>query len=517
MTGRVRRPGRGARRGLGVAAVIATVALVASGCLPGLPAPTATSTPTGERVAPGLERYYHQELVWSACGAMQCATAIAPMDWADPEQGTDIELALVRQPATGGDPVGSLIVNPGGPGASGVDFVRDSIDYAVGDAIQRRFDVVGLDPRGVGASTAIDCGGAPVLDEYLYSVPDAEFGSDAWIAALRDGSRAFGAACAAHSGELLAHVDTASAARDLDMLRAALGDDRLDYLGYSYGTLLGAVYAELFPERTGRLVLDGAIDPAATDVDMSVAQAAGFERAFDAYAAWCGEQDDCPFDGDVAAIRASVGALLATIAASPLAAADGREVGAQTMFTAIILPLYSRSTWPALSELFATTLRGDPASALSLADAYNGRGADGTYASNLTEAFTSIFCLDARSDASLPAVREQEARVLAAAPLFGPFMAYGSTGCADWPVPAVRAREPIVAAGSADILVIGTTRDPATPYEWAATLAGTLEHGHLVSFDGDGHTAYNKGSACVDDAVESFLLDGVVPAADPHC
>ena len=517
MTDRARRLRR-APRILASAALALAVASGASGCVPGLfPTGSATSTPTGEDVAPGLERYYGQALEWTPCGAMQCATAIAPRDWSDPDPATDIELALVRQPATGGDRIGSLLVNPGGPGASGVDLVADGIDYAVSDDLQRRYDIVGFDPRGVGASTAIDCGGSEVLDAFLYDVPDARFASDDWIAAVGDAARDFGASCLEHSGDLLGAVDTASAARDLDMLRAALGDERLHYLGYSYGTLLGAVYADLFPQRTGRLVLDGAIDPAATDFDMSLAQARGFEGAFDAYLAWCLGQSDCPFTGSVAAARDRTARLLASLAASPLAAADGREVGGSTMFTAIILPLYNESTWSALSTLFADTLAGDPETALMLADAYNGRAADGTYDGNITEAFIAITCLDSRTPGDLATIREQEAALRAGAPLFGPYMAFGGALCNNWPVPAVRDREPIVAAGSADILVIGTTGDPATPYEWAVTLAGTLENGHLVTFEGEGHTAYNQGNACVDGTVDAFLLDGTVPSGDPRC
>lgn len=504
------------RRSAAAVAIAGVVALALSACLPST-GPIPPSTGTGERVEAALEPYYGQTLEWEWCGAMQCTTATAPMRWDAPDTATDIELALVRQPATGGDPLGTLFVNPGGPGASGVDFIAGSVDYAVADALQQRYDIVGFDPRGVGASSAVDCGPSEVLDDYLYTVPDATYGSDEWIAAIGAAAREFGASCLEHSGELLANVDTASAARDLDMLRSVLGDERLNYLGYSYGTLLGAVYADLFPQRTGRLVLDGAIDPAASDVDQSLAQAQGFERAFDAYAQWCLEQAECPFTGSVADARDDVADLLAAVAASPLRAADGREVGSATMFTAIIVPLYNRVAWPQLNELFAASLRADPSAALATADQYNNRGADGEYSSNIMKAFTGIFCLDERSDASLATVRAEEDRIVDAAPLFGQSMAYGAVTCSQWPVPAVRDREPIVAAGSADILVIGTTRDPATPYEWAQTLAGTLERGHLITYDGDGHTAYNKGSACVDDAVEAFLIEGTVPSSDPRC
>ncbi|MFT4284680.1 MAG: alpha/beta hydrolase [Protaetiibacter sp.] len=510
---------RASGRPVRVAAAVVAATLLLSGCVSWFQPsrPSATSTPTGEDVPAELAPFYHQVLRWTGCGdGLQCTTATAPLDWAQPA-GDTIELALIRQPATGGHARGSLLVNPGGPGGSGVDFIRDSIDFATSDTLQREFDVVGFDPRGVGASTPIDCTSDAVgLDAFIYGIVPGERGSDAWIAASEQKNRAFGQGCLEHTGALLEHVDTVSAARDLDLLRAVLGDATLDYLGYSYGTYLGARYAELFPGKAGRLVLDGAIDPSATEFDVTLTQARGFEGALTAYLEDCLGRDECPFTGSTDAARARIAGLLRQLDVRPIRAADGRELGASTMFSAVILPLYNRGNWNYLDELFADTFAGRVDTAFFLADVYNDREADGSYSSNGTEAFISINCLDYPSDGDPATMRAQAAELAAAAPVFGPWMAYGGTQCPQWPFLSTLERGPITAPGSPDILVVGTTNDPATPYVWAQALAAQLARGHLVTHRGEGHTAYGD-SACVTGVVDAFLVDGTVPAADPMC
>lgn len=439
------------------------------------------------------------------------------MDWANPT-GDTINLALVRQPALSGHSQGSLLVNPGGPGGSGFEFIRDSVNYATDDELQQHFDIVGFDPRGVGRSTAVRCYTDPAeLDSYIYDITPGKVGSDEWIAALAASSKQFGKRCLKLTGPFLGLVDTESAARDLDLLRAILGDKKLNYVGYSYGTLLGTVYAGLFPGKTGRLVLDGAVDPAASDFEGTATQAKGFESALHAFLKDCPHHKDCPFHGTVDEDLADIRALLDNLDASPLPGSDGRELGSSTMFIAIIFPLYDHDSWGALRTLFADVFKGDTDRAFYYADTYNGRNSDGTYANNQTEAFISINCLDEHGHPSAAEMRREAAQLKKIAPVFGPQMSYGGTGCANWPVPPKRVPAPIVAPGSADILVIGTTNDPATPYQWAVTVARTLEHGHLITFTGEGHTAYNKSNACVNDAVDNYLIHGVVPTADPQC
>ena len=508
-----------ARRGMRALAAATAAAVLLTGCVSWfMPSrPSTTSTPTGEDVPAELVPFYHQVLTWTGCGAgMQCTTVTAPLDWSDPG-GDTIELALIRQPATGGKARGSLLINPGGPGGSGVSYVRDSIDYAASETLQREFDVVGFDPRGVGASTPVTCTATDAeLDEFIYGIIPGERGSDAWIAAAEDDFRAFGEGCLEHTGPLLAHVDTISAARDLDLLRAVLGDEQLSYLGYSYGTYLGARYAELFPERAGRLVLDGAIDPSVSESEVNLTQARGFESALDAYLEDCLGRSDCPFDGTLQAARTRIAQLLRDLEAKPLVGDDGRRLGAGTMFNAIILPLYNRGNWTYLDELLVETMDGGTDTAFFLADIYNDRDASGAYSNNGTEAFLAINCLDYPSDGDPATMRAQAAQLAREAPVFGPWMAFGGTQCPQWPFPSTNERGPITAPGSPDILVVGTTNDPATPYLWAQALASQLERGHLVTYRGEGHTAYGT-SECVTDVVDDFFLDGVVPAADPMC
>jgi pimeloyl-ACP methyl ester carboxylesterase len=499
------------------------VTTLLTGCLQWFLPPTVSSTsqPTGEDVDADLAEFYHQVLTWESCGGgMQCATARAPMDWANPAAAS-IELALVRHPATG-TRLGSLLVNPGGPGGSGYDFVFDSVDFATSARLQSSYDIVGFDPRGVGRSSAVSCYDDPAfLDEFNYGDGTTDqagpIGSDAYIAELAANNAEFAAACLEFTGPLLQFVDTVSAARDLDLLRAVLGDEKLNFLGYSYGTFLGATYADLYPQNTGHLVLDGAVDPSTTEYEVTETQAVGFENAFRAYLADCLTRDDCPFGGSVDAAMSYTGDLLQRLNETPIRGDDGRLLWGSTMFVAIILPLYNQESWPALDVLFFEIQSGLTGQAFYLADYYNGRDSDGTYLDNSTEAFLSINCLDYDDPVSNDSMRAEAAQLAAAAPIFGPVMSYGGTLCESWPFPSTRERVAIAAAGSADILVVGTTNDPATPYVWAVALAEQLQNGHLVTYEGEGHTAYTTGNPCVLDAVDSFFIDDVVPDADPMC
>ncbi len=516
------RPGRsGARRRATrttLVAIAAIAALTLTGCVTWfLPAKQShTSTPVREDVPAAVRPFYQQVLSWKSCASgKQCATAKAPLDWNDPSAG-EVDLALIRQQAKG-TKQGSLLVNPGGPGGSGYDFVKDSVDYATDSTLQDHFDIVGFDPRGVGRSSAVKCYDPKQMDDYLYGITPGLRGSDQWIAENTTIAKDFGAACAKNTGALLDHVDTVSAARDLDLLRAILGDKKLTYLGYSYGTYLGAVYAELFPGKTGRLVLDGALDPAASNFEVTKVQAEGFESALRAYLKDCLSQKDCPFSGTVEDGMKTIAQLLAAVEKSPIRNSDGRELGANTLVTAIIYPLYDANGWSYLSSMFASVMKGDARTAFVLADAYNSRNEDGSYGDNSTEAFMAINCLDYTYDADPATMRAQAAQLAAAAPVIGQYMAYGDIGCANWPYKTTAERGPIAAKGSAPILVVGTTNDPATPYVWAKNLAGELENGHLLTYKGEGHTAYNKSNSCVNDAVDDFFVDGTLPPDGKTC
>ncbi len=508
------------RRRLTVVGVALAAVLVLSGCVGSfLPStPSTTSKPTSEKVATDLQPFYSQVLHWKSCesGDFQCATAKAPLDWSDPAKAT-INLALIRKPTTG-TRLGSLLVNPGGPGASGFDFIKDSLTYAVDAKLRDNFDIVGFDPRGVNRSSAVKCySDSAKFDSYLFDITPGVIGSDQWIAASDASNAQFGKDCLKYTGSLLGYIDTNSAARDLDLLRATLGDKKLNYLGYSYGTLLGATYAELYPKKTGHLVLDGVVDPATTEFQVTETQAKGFESAMRAYLKDCLSGTKCPFTGSVDSSMAKVRSVLDSLNASPIRNSDGRELGSATMFDAIILPLYSQSTWKYLNTLFTDVESGSANVAFQLADSYVGRNSDGTYQDNSFEALIAINCLDYKSTDTDANMKLEAAQLAKAAPTFGPEMSYGGTSCNNWPFTSNRERGPIAAKGSAPIVVIGTTNDPATPYVWAHNLAKELQHGYLITHKGQGHTAYNKSNSCVNNAVDDFFISNTVPLTDPHC
>jgi len=507
------------RRRLAMVAVAVTAALLLSSCaaLFGL---LNGSSQRSELPEVNGVNFAAQEPHWVSCyEGKQCARVNAPLDWNEPE-GERIELALVKQPALSGKAQGTLFVNPGGPGASGVDYIANSIDYAVGAPLQQAFDVIGWDPRGVGSSTPVHCLDDAGLDQLLYgkSATDGlEPGSQEWVDAALAENKAYGEACLKETGALLGHVDTGSTVRDLDMLRAIVGDEKLNYLGYSYGTYIGARYADTFPDRVGRLVLDGAIDPTSSEAEVVREQTRGFELALRAYVTDCLTRSDCPMSGTVDQAMQSWRALLDAMEAQPLAGKDGRSLSADTLLTAIILPLYSKQNWPYLDQLFTSVSNGNADLGLSLADSYNDR-VDGVYTSNLMTAFSAINCLDYPSPLplDLEQMRADAAELQKIAPTIGAFQGYGDVGCAAWPVKGVSDREAVTASGADPILVIGTTGDPATPLRWAESLAQQLESGTLLVYQGEGHTAYGENQ-CVNDLVEQYFLTGAVPAEGARC
>ncbi|UUE19720.1 alpha/beta hydrolase [Microbacterium sp. J1-1] len=507
------------RRALGVIAGLAAASVALSGCLYAMipeqsSRPSTTAAPDTEGVAEDLLPFYSQELTWTECGTgFDCTDVTAPLDWENPAAG-DITLAVVRHRAEG-TPVGSLLTNPGGPGASGVDLVLNNLGFAVGADLIENFDVIGFDPRGVGDSTAVTCYDAPEMDDYLYGIPAAARGTAEWEAELLDAHKSFAEACDANSGGILPYITTVNAARDMDLIRAVLGDKQLNYLGYSYGTFLGATYAKLYPEKAGRLVLDGAIDPAVPGLEVGATQALGFESALRAYMQSCLDSGECPFAGTVDEAMADLGALLASVDRTPLQSGDGRLMGADTLLTGIIAALYSQDNWGFLTQALDEALQGDPTSALLLADFYNSRE-DGVYIDNSTEAFRAYNCMDYPVEDDPAAEAAIDAKIAEGAPTIAPYWS-GPDSCEVWPYPPTGTRGEIAAEGAGPILVIGTTNDPATPYEWSESLADQLEEGVLITRVGEGHTGYNKGNICVDDAVEAFLLDDVVPEDGLRC
>jgi len=523
----VSRPQPARRRIVGALAVVTAVVLALSGCatwftgtLTGAGSATSaptTSTPTAEDVPADVQKFYGQVLDWSSCGgAFVCANATAPLDWSNPT-GETISLALIKKPTSGGaQKLGTLFVNPGGPGGSAYDFVQQSADYAAHPSLQSAYDLIGYDPRGTGHSDAVHCLSDAERDAYLYDVIPGERGSAEWIAAYTASAKDFAEKCAANTGALLEFIDTDSTTRDLDMLRAVVGDPKLNYLGYSYGTFLGAEYAQNFPDKVGRMVLDGAEDPTASGFDITISQAAGFEGALKSYLTDCVSRSDCWFKGSADDALTEVQNLLAQVDASPLRSSDGRELNATNLLTAIFFPLYNQGNWPYLDTLFSSVQKGQADYAFQLADAYNSRNPDGTYADNLIESFNAISCADYPATTDPAVIAQQNQALIAASPTVGPYWTYGDIACSQWVYPSKRVPAAVSAAGSDPILVVGTTGDPATPYKWAQALSSQLENGHLVTFQGEGHTAYNS-SSCVASTVDAYFLQGTVPASDPDC
>lgn len=482
--------------------VVGVTALVGCGTS-GEPAAQPTSTPTAQSAG---------TVAWSTCTgltgpdgkpvapdpAVQCGKVAVPLDYTKPS-GDTIDLALLRIKATG-DRLGSLVFNFGGPGASGVDTMP--LAGRAFASLGTRYDLVSFDPRGVERSAGVTCGGE--IDKLLESTVAA------------DGDRLakeFAAACEKDSAKVLPHVGTVNAAQDLDRIRAAVGDEKLNYFGLSYGTHLGAVYATKFPQNVGRFVLDSAYDPTVTFEERAVIQATGFAKSFDAFAESCVAQGcDLGKTGDE--IERNVEKLLDGLKDKPLKVGD-RELTYGLGQLAIITPLYAKATWPMLEQGAAAAIKGDGSTLLSLADSYTGRKPDGTY-STMMASLQAINCVDSAerpTEAETAAINEKVRKVF-------PILAADSSSggaCAHWPAEGTDEAKKIDATGSAPILVVGGKGDPATPYQWAVSLTERLKTGVLVTYEGEGHGAYLSGSSCVMRTVDAYVLNDKLPAADTTC
>lgn len=440
------------------------------------------------------------------------------LDYAAPSKG-DVRLAVSRKKATGsGKPLGSLLVNPGGPGGSAVGYLQAYAGIGYPAEVRARYDMVAVDPRGVARSEPVECLDGREMDTYTQTdtTPDNERETDELVGAYKE----FAEGCGGSSSDLLRHVSTVEAARDMDILRAVLGDRRLTYVGASYGTFLGATYAGLFPDRVGRLVLDGAMDPSLPARRLNLDQTAGFETAFDAFAKDCVRQRDCPLGREEREVGTKLKAFFDRLDTSPIPAgdADGRKLGEALATTGVIAAMYDESTWPQLRESLTSAMRDkDGAGLLLLSDGYYERDADGRY-SNLMFANAAVNCLDLPAAYNTPdQVREALPSFEKASPVFGEVMAWASLSCAYWPVRPTGEPHRIEAKGAAPIVVVGTTRDPATPYRWARSLSRQLSSARLLTYEGDGHTAYGRGSDCIDDAIDTYLLRGTPPAEGKRC
>ncbi|MEV7534846.1 alpha/beta hydrolase [Streptomyces hydrogenans] len=508
------------------ATALAAAGLILSGCTGGSDAaapagpgsgsarPVASPSPSPE----ALRKYYEQKPAWRECGVsgFQCATLRAPLDYAKPD-GPEVRLAVSRVRASGpGERIGSLLVNPGGPGGSAVDYLQGYAGIGYPEPVRARYDMVAVDPRGVGRSEPVDCLTGPEMDAYTQvdQTPD----DTAEVNALAASFKRFAAGCRKRTGAVLPHVSTVETARDMDILRAVLGDRKLHYVGASYGTFLGATYAELFPGRVGRLVLDGAMDPSLSALDLNRDQTAGFETAFRAFAADCVTRPDCPLGtGSPEAAGEALKSFFRATDAEPVPTGEDRALGESLATTGVIAAMYDEGAWPQLREALTRAIGGEGSALLALADSYYEREPDGSYA-NLMFANAAVNCLDLPPAYRDPAAARRAAPSFdEASPVFGTGLAWAALNCTYWPSPATGRPHRITAEGAAPILVVGTTRDPATPYKWAEALADQLSSGTLLTYEGDGHTAYGRGSDCVDTAINTYLLEGTPPPAGKRC
>lgn len=469
---------------------------------------------TGEPGTDGLASFYSQKLAWTTCGSSHCAWVKAPVDYTKPE-GETLRLRVKLTPAEGGKPKGKLFLNPGGPGGSGIDYLPVFVGEA-SEEVRDDYDFIGFDPRGVGRSTPLECFSDKELDRYTNLDPDPD--DDAEIATNRRALIALGKACEKTGGELASHVSTLEAAKDIDLMRALVGEKKLDYYGASYGTQLGATYAELFPTKVGRMILDGAVDASLNDEQSSLGQAEGFERALDAYVAFCTKRADCPLGKDPAGAKTQISEFIDALDQNPMKAPNGRMLTEGGAFYGLVTPLYSQQNWPALTAGLQGAFKGDPSIMLTLFDAYFSRDPDGNYKDNSGEVITAVRCLDSTGASTVEQVKASFPEFEKVSPTFGRVLAWGALGCGDWPLKAEGTKQvKISAKGAPPILVVGTTRDPATPYEWAEALADQLDSGVLVTRDGDGHTGYHSGNSCIDKILDGFLVEGTVPKDGVEC
>ena len=475
--------------------------------------PAVPGTRVKWRSCPSVPR----QLVGRGAAGMRydCASVAVPRNWATPRSGETYEIFMIRiRSDRQADRIGSLVINPGGPGVSGVDYaVFLSFGQQVGGlptAVTDRFDIVGFDPRGVGRSNPVKCISDDDQDKTIAIDPDpfskVEFDEAVEL------NRRIATGCGAKYGDQLPLFATEQAAHDMDGVRTAVGDAKLTYLGYSYGTLLGATYAQLYPRNIRALVLDGAVNPAEDFVGRFESQAKGFERAFANFTDWCEQSAQrCPIAPDA---RGAIIDAMEKARSSPVRGKDGRDTTAGWIFLAVVSSLYHESGWATLAKAVDSLQAGNPEGIFDLADQYADRRPDGTY-SNQSDANLTVNCADTDEAPTVEQIRELQGKWRKKYPMFGAALAIGMLPCTFWP----GGRDPYPvgpATGSPPIVVVGTTGDPATPYENTAELAGMLGTGQVLTWEGEGHTAY-AATRCITNAVNEYLIDLTVPKEGLRC
>lgn len=438
-----------------------------------------------------------QSVSWSSCGSeFECASVVAPLDWTS-ETGEFIEVELMR-PA-GSEGLEPILINPGGPGSSAIDWMRENLQTIGSSWLRDNYQLVAFDPRGVGQSTAVFCPDANLKDQVLYGISEFSFGSAEDIDAAKLAMREFSESCQANSVPV-GYFNTQQTARDMDLIRELLEAEQLNYLGFSYGTELGATYIALFPDRVGKFVLDGAVDPTLDPQTKLLGQVKGFDNALRAYLADCLQQSFCPFSGDVESAMNQISGFMQAREVRPLPTELDRELGLSATLAGIIVTLYSKDSWVYLSQAFAEAFAGDGTTFLFLADFYNDRNPEGGYLSNINEANYAINCAD---EGQKPEQQDLTEQITQASKVFGKYFAYPVDACDFWPAGIGLQQLNFSQDLKTKPLIVGTTGDPATPYSQAVSLADLLD-GKLLTLEGEGHTAYGSNS-CINSLVDAYL------------
>ncbi len=511
-------------RSLKVLAVGSVSALLLTACGN---AQTPEAEKTFEAPEPQLQAFYDQRVEWRSCGNNEdvlrvtedrtktrnyaCATVRVPLDYAD-STGPTIDLEMVKYSQDRDNT--PLVYNPGGPGGSAISSLPSMVDWIFSEDLLDEFGIVAVDPRGVGLSAPVECMTPEEIDEAR------AFSSEVTLESVREESAKLGEQCLAKSPEMTQHSDSMSAARDLDIVRAAMGMDTLDYFGFSYGTFLGALYADTFPENVGRFVLDGAMDPAASVDEVSELQAKGFEDAAENWLEPAVASGSVPLTGDVSAAKVQLREWLNSLEGRPLPTSDpDRPLTRSLATSAIVSLLYDPESYGLASAAVSQAMtQQDGSMLLQIADLYADRQPDGTYLTNTFDAFNVVNSLDYTEDGSEDEWVERSDLLRSELPLMGSDFGFASAMIEAWPVDSKDNRKPVEAAGAPPILVVGVTHDPATPYVWAEALADQLESGHLLTVEGWKHCGYARSSGdCVVDAVDTFLIDGELPEGGLSC
>ena len=500
---------------IGIAATFAAAAIALTACSASSPSPVRIPAPSQTSTIPqALKPFYEQQLKWTDCGGAQCTKVEVPLDYANPIKAST-QLNVVKVDAQG-ERLGSLFVNPGGPGGSGFDYAKSAAQSFSKD-LTNNFDFIGVDPRGVATSSPINCLTDAQVDEIASAVVDPKSPSE--LAEVTKQAKIPANACQKYANPEFAFMSTENVAKDIDIVRAAVGDERFNYLGKSYGTSIGVKYAELFPQRVGRMVLDGVLPTDEPLESVTKKQAIGFEEAFADFAADCETQGDCPYSGTSAQVAQQLRGLFSDLDKTPVNSSDGRSITGAFVRSAVLSYLYFPETdYPKLRDALNQLVKSkDPEALVKLADERNGRQADGHYRYNAFDSYFAVTCLDRQFTQSVNEIQLLATSMKQEAPTFGESLAWGLLPCSGWPAKGSGPLKVHVSPSVAPILIVSRTKDPATPVAWAENLHKEIPNSGLITWDSRGHTAYHQGSSCIDIAVDTYLLQGVLPSVNVEC